>query len=264
MAGDERGFVRRDEDDRVRDLLRAAEAIHRDSRHQRRFVLRRAGEAGQHAGIDRAGRHGVHADPRFDDLERHRLGDAFDSMLAADIDGGARGALVAVGRGDVDDAAAALFLHDAHFVLHAQEHAENVGVEGRGVAFRGLVGDRARLTLGAGVVHRDIETAKPADGLVDQSANLILLAYVGVDELRLGAEGMQLRDERLAGLVTPTGNDDLCALLRKSDSGGATDACEGSRDQNDLLAHWILLGVEWYRQAFDGESLYGSAGYRRS
>src|ERR1700720_4738425 len=46
-----------------------------------------------------------------------------------------------VGRRDIDDATAALSLHDAHFVLHAQDHAENIRVERRGIAFRGLVRD---------------------------------------------------------------------------------------------------------------------------
>ena len=100
-------------------------------------------------------------------------------------------------------------LHDAHFVLHAQDHAENIGVERRGIAFRGLVRDRANLAFGAGIVHRDIETAKPRDGLVDQSADVILLADVGVDELGLGTERAQLLDELLAGLIAPAGNDHL-------------------------------------------------------
>jgi hypothetical protein len=91
--------------------------------------------------------------------------------------------LVPVGRGDIDNAAAALSLHDAHFVLHAQGHAENIRVERRGVAFPGLVRDWANLAFGPGIVHRDIETAKPCDGLVDQGADVILLADVGVDEL---------------------------------------------------------------------------------
>src|SRR6202043_4236763 len=113
---------------------------------------------------------------RLGDLERHRLGDAFDGVLAADIDGGPRRTLVPVGRGDVDNAAAALSLHDAHLVLHAQDYAENVRVERRGVAFRGLVRNRANLAFGASIVHCDIETAKPCDGLVDQSAYVILPA----------------------------------------------------------------------------------------
>ena len=70
-------------------------------------------------------------------------------------------------------------------MLHAQDHAEDVRVERRGVGVRGLVGDRADLAFGAGVVDRDIESAEPGDGLVDQSADIVLVADVGVDELGL-------------------------------------------------------------------------------
>ena len=97
--------------------------------------------------------------------------------------GAAAAGLVPVGRGDVDAAAAALSLHDAHFVLHAQNHAENIRVERRGVAFRSLVRDRADLAFGASIVHRNIGTTKPCYGLVDQSADIILLADIGGDEL---------------------------------------------------------------------------------
>src|SRR4029453_7809090 len=147
-----------------------------------RLVFRRARKTGQHASVYRTRRHAVHTDPRLDGLERHRLGDAFDGVLAADIDRGPRRTLVPVGRGDVDNAPAALSLHDAHFVLHAQDHAENVRVERRGIAFRGLVRDGADLALGAGIVHCDIETAKPCDGLVDQIADFVVPANVGLDE----------------------------------------------------------------------------------
>src|SRR5712671_1691488 len=170
MAGDEGSFVRRDEDDRVGNLLGEAEAPHRNTRHQSRLVLRRAGKTAQHASVRRTRRHAVHTDSRLGGLERHRLGDAFDGVLAAYIDRGPRRTLVPVGRGDVDNATAALSLHDAHFVLHAQDHAENIRVERRGIAVRGLVRDRTNPAFGAGIVHRDIETAKPCDGLVDQSA----------------------------------------------------------------------------------------------
>jgi hypothetical protein len=102
-------------------------------------------------------------------------------------------------------------------VLHAQDYAENVGVERRGIAFRGLLRDPAALTFGAGIVNRDIETAKPCNGLVDQSADLILLARVGVDELGLRPEGAQLLNERLAGLVMPASNDEPRAILGEGD-----------------------------------------------
>src|SRR6202022_173251 len=230
-------FVRRDEYDRVGKLLREAEATHRNTRHQSRLVLRRARKTGQHASVRRTRRHAVHTDSRLRDLERHRFGDAFDGVLAADIDRGPCRTLVPVGRGDVDNVTAALSLHDAHFVLHAQDHSENIRVERRGITFRGLVRDRANPAFGAGIVHRDIETAKPCDGLVDQSADVILLADVGVDELGLRTQRAQLLGERLAGLITPTGNDHLRALLGEGDGGGATDAGQGAGDQDYWVAH---------------------------
>jgi hypothetical protein len=122
-------------------------------------------------------------------------------------------------------------------VLHAQDHAENICIECRGIAFRGLVRNRANLAFGASIVHRDIETAKPCDGLVDQSADVILLADVGIDELGLRTERPQLLDERLAGLITPTGNDQVRALLGEGDGGGATNSGQGASDQHYRVAH---------------------------
>jgi hypothetical protein len=108
-------------------------------------------------------------------------------------------------------------------------------------AFRGLVRDRANLAFGAGIVHRDIETAKPCDGLVDHRADVILLADVGVDELGLRTERTQFLDERLAGLIAATGNDHLGALPGECDGGGAPNAGESSGDQDNLSAHVTIL-----------------------
>ena len=69
----------------------------------------------------------------------------------------------------------------------------------------------------------DIETAKPRDRLVDQGADVIVLADVGVDKLGLRTERAQFFNERLADLITPAGNDHLRALPG-DDGGGATDA----------------------------------------
>ena len=63
---------------------------------------------------------------------------------------------------------APLRLHHAQLMLHAQQHAEHIGIEGGGVAFRGLLGDRAGLAFGAGIVDGDVEAAEPGDGLVDK------------------------------------------------------------------------------------------------
>jgi hypothetical protein len=86
--------------------------------------LRRARKAGQHAGVRRTRRHAVHTDSRLGDLERHRLGDAFDGVLAADIDGGPRRTLVPVGREDVDNATAALSLHERSGLLCEGTHTD--------------------------------------------------------------------------------------------------------------------------------------------
>ena len=106
--------------------------------------------------------------------------------------------------------------HRAHLVLHAQDHAEHVGVEGRGIAFGGLVGDRANLALGAGIVHCDIETPKALDRLVDESADVILVAHVGLDEFGLGAERAQLVDERLADIVRRPATTTFAPFLAKA------------------------------------------------
>src|SRR6202051_5013141 len=128
-------------------------------------------------------------------------------------------------------------------MLHAQDHAKNVGLERRGKAFRTLVRDRAARTFGGGVVHGDIETAEPRDGLVDHGADIIFLADVGVDELGLRTERAQFLNERVAGLITPSGNDDLRALLGEGDGGGAPDAGESTRDQDYWVAHILILAI---------------------
>ena len=50
-------------------------------------------------------------------------------LLAGGVNGGSGSPLVAVGRRDVDDPAAALSLHDAELMLQAEHRVENVGVE---------------------------------------------------------------------------------------------------------------------------------------
>jgi hypothetical protein len=105
-------------------------------------------------------------------------------------------------------------------------HPQNIGLEGGGKALRGLVRDRTDLSLGGGVVHGDVETAKPRYGLVDHVAYVILLANIRVDELGFRAERAQLLHERLAGLVPSTGDNHLRALLGESHRGGAADTCE--------------------------------------
>jgi hypothetical protein len=55
--------------------------------------------------------------------------------------------------------------------------------------------------------------------------------------------------ESLAFGLAAAGDHEAGAVLGKSDRGGATDACEGSSDQND----WLFHGVAPYRR-IDGQS----------
>jgi hypothetical protein len=118
-------------------------------------------------------------------------------------------------------------------MLHAQEHAENIGVERRGVAFRGLVRDRAGFTLGASVVHRDIEAPEALDRAVDETADIAFLAHIGLDEFGFGTERAEFANQRPAGIRLSPGNNNAMASLCERDGRCATYACERSCDQHD-------------------------------
>jgi hypothetical protein len=98
-------------------------------------------------------------------------------------------------------------------VLHAQDHAEHVGVEG-GVGLRGLLSRWAGLAFGAGVVDGNVEPAEPSDGFVDQILHVALVVNVGADEFCFRTGGAKLGGQRFAGVIATAGNDDTGALLR--------------------------------------------------
>jgi hypothetical protein len=62
----------------------------------------------------------------------------------------------------------------------------------------------------------------------------------------------QLLDERLAGLMTPAGNDDLRALLGEGNGSSAPDAGQSARDQYDWVAHFPLLTISCFLPAKHG------------
>jgi hypothetical protein len=126
---------------------------------------------------------------------------------------GARRAAMSHGRRQVHDAAAALRLHHAHLMLHAEQHAEHVGVEGGRVAFGGLLRHGAWLAFGAGVVDRHVKPAEAGHGLVHQVADLVFMANVSADEFSLNAEGTELQGQGLSLLVAAAGDNYPGALL---------------------------------------------------
>jgi len=66
---------------------------------------------------------------------------------------------VTVGGRHIDDTAASLSQHYAQLILYTQQRAEDVSVEGGGVAFSGLIRYRAGNTLRARVVNCHIQEA---------------------------------------------------------------------------------------------------------
>jgi hypothetical protein len=86
-------------------------------------------------------------------------------------------------------------------VLHAQDHAENICVERRGIAFRRLVCDRAGLALGAGIVHRDIQAPEALDRPIDETADIVVFAHIGLHEFGFGAERAEFANQCLASIL---------------------------------------------------------------
>jgi hypothetical protein len=132
-----------------------------------------------------------------------------------------------------------LRLHDAQLVLHAQERAEHVGVEHRCVAVRRLLGHRAGLAFGAGVVDGDIQAAEARDGPVDEITHVVLAPHIGLNERRLlCAAPAQFSFQCPAFSFTAAGRDDGCAFLGKSQRRGAADAGQSAGDEDDGSAHF--------------------------
>ncbi len=126
-------------------------------------------------------------------------------------------------------------------MLHAEQHAEHVGVEGGGIARCGLFGDRAGRAFGAGIIDGDIEAAEPGDRPVDQVLHVALAADVGADEFRFRAECSQFGDQRQARVLATPGNDEPGTFAREGDSGGAADTGQGAGNEDNGSGHETLL-----------------------
>ncbi len=117
-------------------------------------------------------------------------------------------------------------------MFEAQNRPQNVGVERRSVAVESLLGERAGLALCSSVVHGNIQATEHFDRLVDKSLHIGLLANVGLDEVRLGTEGLQLCDQCSAYVLMPPGEHDACSVLGEGKCCGAADAGEGASNEH--------------------------------
>src|SRR5271170_8067167 len=101
-------------------------------------------------------------------------------------------------------------------MLHAEKRAEDICVERGGVAVGGLLRHRAGLAFGAGAVGRRVQATEARHGPIDQVTHIVLVAYVGADELSFRAKLAQLANKSFTCIVMATGDDDAVAFLRKS------------------------------------------------
>src|SRR5712692_10599193 len=128
-------------------------------------------------------------------------------------------------------------------MLQAKQHAKHIGIEGGRIALRGLVDDRAGLTLGTGTIDGGVDSSKSRNGLVHQIAHLIILPDVGLDEDGFCAEAVQFGLKGLTFRIPATGHDKPGAFLRKFNGSGPTDPGQRTRNQNN----WIIHGQSpWY------------------
>jgi len=103
-------------------------------------------------------------------------------------------------------------------MLHAQQRAEHIGVEGGGVGIGGLLRYGAWLAFGAGAVDGGVQATEARDGPIDQVPYVVLLAHIRAQEFDFRAERAKLSREFVAGSLVTTSDNDSVAF-----------PCEGTR-----------------------------------
>src|SRR5437867_5492 len=122
-------------------------------------------------------------------------------------------------------------------MLHAEQSAEDVCVEGGGVALGGLVGYGAGLPFGSCVIDSYVETTKSRDRFVDHVAHVVFVAHIRTHEVSFSARLAEFGDQLFPLFVAPTGNNNLSAFLGKGQRGGASDTCQCASNQNNFGIH---------------------------
>ena len=123
-------------------------------------------------------------------------------------------------------------------MLHAEQCAEDVGIEGGSVAFGGLLRYRARLAFGAGAIDGHVQATKPRDCLIDQAAHIVLVPHIGPHKFSFRAEFAKLVNQLLAFFVAAAGNNNARAFLCKGHRSGTANTCQRASNQNNGCSHF--------------------------
>ena len=209
----------------ARDLVGLAQAADRDLADDRLHHV--FGDAGEQVGRDIARRDRVHGDALARAFERQRPGEADHAGFGRAVIGEAELALLAVDRGDVDDAAEAPL---AHAVDHRPGHVEQrveIGADHllpllvRHLLEHGVARD-------AGIVDQHLDRADLVLDIDDALLAGDIVAHVPFKDRDLG-----FLLEGLGGVVVAAviGGDLVAGLLQSLANGGA-DAARSTRDQS--------------------------------
>ena len=244
VAGDVRRIAGREKRDGRCNLVREADAPHRDealvfgSHH--RLVLDPVG-----VGVDRPRAHGVDADTVARVVDRQAAREVDHTALG----GAVRGEAVVAGQpGDrccVDDVATGL-LQMGNRVLGAEVDRVEVGRD-RSVP----VGCRQLGHDAEGrdrrVVHEHIELAETLDRRLDQRCDLPLVAHVGQacdDAVRV----VEVRREPRQGSIVQVGDDKVRPLVVEALGSSPADAVRAAGDDHDSIREALIDGPDRHRQ----------------
>ena len=115
--------------------------------------------------------------------------------------------------------------------------AEYIGLEHPCIAVGCLLGQWAGFSFGAGIVDRDIQSAKAPDSLFDKVAHVVFVTHVRQNEYSFSAKTMKFVFECLALGLAPAGYNDRCAFFGKGKCRSTTDAGQSAGDEDDWSVH---------------------------
>src|SRR5260370_26616014 len=120
-------------------------------------------------------------------------------------------------------------------MLHAQQHAQYIGIECGRVALSCLLGYESPRPLSRSVVDGNVQATKTLDGLIHQVAHVLFNTHICTNKLSLGPECPEFRNQFLSFFITTTGHDNLGPLSCEHYCGGASNSRQCSRNQNYLV-----------------------------
>src|SRR5690606_31393145 len=151
------------------------------------------------------------------------------------IDGGGRAYRIGADRGDVDELAAALALHQRQPGGDAVQHAADVHVD-HPVPFVQLEGVQAGQRHHAGIVDDHVDPAELLAGVVDEGLGALAAGDVQPAEQCRTARLVDLSGECLQTFHPSRTQYDLGALVRQQTRGGFADATAGTGYEDDFAA----------------------------